>query len=293
MLAVDNIRSHPQLMAILRNQARAFLDVERAEPKAASIFGTQQRFMLAQLGASMVFRSRNQGILLTHFMAAAAQHKISSRNTANSFLQEMLQYGLASHGNGISDKRTKPVHMSDYARKMIEVWLSIHLNAIDSVDGKSRAAILTERPEALEFIHPVISDTVLNSQHFRPSKGTISLFTWMTDGGLIMDRMFSSISDPEDETGRMLTTLQSFDEIAQPLRITKAHLSRRMRIAEDNGCIGWTGKRGSSTFWISSGFVDEYINYQVGKLSLISEAFRRATSRLWLRPDNIGTCATG
>ena len=70
-----------------------------------------------------------------------------------------------------------------------------------------------------------------------------------------------------------MTGITSLDEIAVALRVTKTHLSRKMAIAEQEGSLGWTGKRGASSLWLSPGFIDEYVGYQADKLARVDEAY--------------------
>ena len=125
----------------------------------------------------------------------------------------------------------------------------------------------------LARLHPTITDRIMVSKRSVNPDGTFSLFTWMNDGGLVMDKMIATITDfsPKDE--RIVTGIVSLDEIAAALRVTKTHLSRKMAAAEREGSLGWMDRRGASALWLSPGFIQEYVAYQADKLARIHEAW--------------------
>ncbi len=278
MLSTEAIAAHPQVLQILRQQAESFLIVERSSPRVAGIFGTQQRYLLAQLAAAMMFRNREGTLHLSRFLEAVLACRIASRNTAHDFVREMEKYGVIRPIVAREDKRSRPLRLAEETVGLLGVWVAIHLRTLDAFDNGSRAATFAETPGMLAKLHPGIVDRILQSQRSVNPDGTFSLFTWMNDGGLVMDKMIATINDfsPQDE--RIVTGIASLDEIASALRVTKTHLSRKMATAEREGSMGWTGKRGASLLWLSPGFIHEYVSYQADKLGLIEEAFAALTA---------------
>lgn len=273
MLNVDAIAAHSQVLHILRQQADSFLIVERSSPRVAGIFGTQQRYLLAQLAASMMFRSKDGTLHLSRFLEAVIACRIASRNTAHDFVREMEKYGIIRPIVAREDKRSRPLKLAEETVGLLGVWVAIHLKTLDAFDNGARTQTFAETPGMLVKLHPEIVDRIMKSQRSTSPDGTFSLFTWMNDGGLVMDKMIATITDfsPKDE--RIVTGITSLDEIAAALRVTKTHLSRKMAIAEREGSLGWTGKRGASSLWLSPGFIDEYVGYQADKLARVDEAY--------------------
>lgn len=273
MLNVDAIAAHSQVLHILRQQADSFLIVERSSPRVAGIFGTQQRYLLAQLAASMMFRSKDGTLHLSRFLEAVIACRIASRNTAHDFVREMEKYGIIRPIVAREDKRSRPLKLAEETVGLLGVWVAIHLKTLDAFDNGARTQTFAETPGMLAKLHPEIVDRIMKSQRSTSPDGTFSLFTWMNDGGLVMDKMIATVTDfsPKDE--RIVTGITSLDEIAAALRVTKTHLSRKMAIAEREGSLGWTGKRGASSLWLSPGFIDEYVGYQADKLARVDEAY--------------------
>lgn len=273
MLTADAIATHEKVLDILRQQAGSFLIVERSAPRLAGVFGTQQRYLLAQLAAAMMFRSKDLTLHLSRFLEAVAACRIASRNTAHDFIREMEKYGVIRSSVAPEDKRSRPLKLAEETIGLLGVWVGIHLKTLDMFDNGARAHTFAETAGMLARLHPEIVNRIMQSQRSVSPDGTFSLFTWMNDGGLVMDKMIATITDFSPNDDRVVTGIGSLDEIATALRVTKTHLSRKMAIAEREGSLGWTGRRGASSLWLSHGFIKEYVDYQADKLARIDEAY--------------------
>lgn len=293
MLERDEIAQHPQISGILKKQASRFLEIVLARPKVPAVFGTQQRYLLTQLAMAMVFESKGCGILLTHYLDAVQRHGIASRNTAQAFVQQMIHYGMCIMAESEKDRRARPLFLSRPPVEALEQWMLAHLCSLDQLDGGNRALSFRQDPALLERVHPLIVRQVFLLKTTMDPKGAFSLFTWINDGGLLMDKMISSIPDPvsnpisdpvsgavsgavpdgtaQDE--QVATTITSFDELSDTLRVTRTHISRKILEAEKAGYVGWSGKRGASPFWVSKNFVRDYQTYQIDKLVTVEWAF--------------------
>jgi len=128
-------------------------------------------------------------------------------------------------------------------------------------------------PGALAALHPGIAEGLLLSARVRKPERTFSLFTWLNNGGLIMDWLIAGIEETDGEAERVPTAVGSIAAMAQRLNLSRTHLSRKLRDAEALGSIGWQGKRGESVMWVSSGFRQEYLTAQAVKLAIIDDAF--------------------
>lgn len=273
MLDQSAILSHPQLRPALKKQALFFIEFEQQIPRGASIFATQQRYMLAQLAVALAFQQGENGLLLANFLEAVQTAKIASRNTAHKLVLEMVQYKVVTQNISKVDKRLRPIFLSPQVRASIFAWLMIHLASLDYFDNGKRCQIFSNHPALLERVHPLFVQKLFASRQAIAPEGTFSIFTWMNDGGLVMDKIFTTIKNSTPETARFVTAIKSFAELAEFLLISKTHLSRTMKQAEEMGSLGWLGQRGASTLWVSKSFVAEYDNYQADKLEKIDQAF--------------------
>ncbi len=81
-----------------------------------------------------------------------------------------------------------------------------------------------------------------------------------------------------DDAGRdrIPTGVVSIGDFANWLKLSRTHLARKLRDAEELGSLGWLGQRGHSVMWVSSDFHREYMTAQAVKLAIIDAAFEEA-----------------
>ena len=272
-LTAQHILTHPALDACVRRQAQALLLAHQASPRAASPFATQQRWLMSQAALAHYFRNEahrpGSGVMAERFCDLVLRHGLASRNTAAAFINQMLKYGIVRHIAGSEGKRSRPFEPSQQALALLLNWLAIHLATLDGLDGGQRSAALVAQPELLGRVQPRIADSLLaSSEVCKPTK-TFSLFTWVNDGGVVMDRLIAGCRREDGEAapcpiaagpGRMVTDVTSVSQLAQNLNLSRTQLGRKIAAAEAMGSMGWSGTRGRSRLWVSDGFRHEYHN---------------------------------
>ena len=276
-LTADDIAGHPDVHSAIRQQSQLLLQTYDGNPRLASVFGTQHRWLMAQVALALHFRGcasgRGRGISSAQVLDAVSRHGVASRNTADAFLKEMLKYGFGRLVPGAPDKRTRPIEPTEASLEAIHGWIGIHLATLDRLDHGRRLATYLGTPGALVALHPGIADGLLSSARVRKPERTFSLFTWLNNGGLIMDWLIAGIEETDAEAERVPTGVVSIAALAQRLNLSRTHLTRKLKDAEALGSIGWQGKRGESVMWVSSGFRQEYVTAQAVKLAIIDAAF--------------------
>ena len=272
----DDILAHPALVDGVRGQAQALLQAHQASPRTASPFATQQRWLMAQAALAKYFRNEAQepgsGVLAERFIDIVDAHRLASRNTAAAFIQEMLKYGVVRHVASSEGRRRRPFEPSPTTLVMLLHWLAIHLATLDRLDGGRRSMTLRAKPALLGALQPLIADGLLATAAVRSPGKTFSLFTWINDGGLVMDRLMAGCQAPHG-LPRLFTDVTSISMVAQYLNLSRTQLGRKFAAAEAIGSLGWSGARGKSALWLSSGFVREYHSAQAVKLAIIDAAF--------------------
>lgn len=268
------IAAHADLRPVLRIQASALLAVHRRTPRVAAIFGKQQRYLLGQLAIAMAFEGGERGLIVAHFLQAVKTHGISSRNTATSFIEEMLHYKIARINVTNTDRRRRPVVLTAATIEALTTWLALHLRSLDALDGGNRQSEFERHPQLLAQVHPLIVHHILLSEKTMPPARIFSFLGEMNDGGLLMDNIIASLQDAPAGTARFPTLLNSFSQLSEPLRVSRTHLLRKLAVSEQAGHLGWLERRGASTFWISKEFLHDYEIYQVEKLANIETAWQ-------------------
>jgi hypothetical protein len=276
-MSADAILAHPALGACVRIQAEALLLTHQGSPRAASPFATQQRWLMAQASLAQYFRNEARqpgaGVLAEHCIDLVATHAIASRNTAAAFIHEMLKYGLVRHVAESEGRRCRPLEPSPMTLAVLQHWLSVHLATLDGLDGGARVAALRAQPALLGAVQPLVTDGLLASRAIREPGGTFSLFTWVNDGGIVMDRLIAGCRPHASGLARIPTDLTSVSGLAERLNLSRTQLSRKFAAAEAMQSLGWTGARGRSALWVSVGFWREYHAAQAAKLAIIDAAF--------------------
>jgi hypothetical protein len=157
-------------------------------------------------------------------------------------------------------------------------WHALHLGTLDGLDGGARVAGFRARPVLLGAIQPLISDGLIGSGDVRKPERTFSLFTWVDEGGIVMDRLIVGCQQGADGLARIPTDVTSVSGLAQRLNLSRTQLGRKFAEAEAMGSLGWSGPRGKSALWVSADFRREYHAAQAVKLAIIDAAFEACAS---------------
>jgi hypothetical protein len=99
----------------------------------------------------------------------------------------------------------------------------------------------------------------------------------LNEGGVVMDWLYVGLADFAPDADRVLTSVAAFADFDERIRLSRTHLARKLRSAEQMGSLGWAGARGASAMWVSIAFVREYHAQQAAKLGIIDGAFAAAT----------------
>lgn len=200
------------------------------------------------------------------------RHAVASRNTADAFIKEMLHYNIAEYVAG-GDGRTHPLQPTAATVRTFAGWVLAHLRTLDHIDGGDRLASFLQQPDILARLQPLVADGLLASKPVREPNQTFSLFIWLNNGGIVMDWLMSGIDPGHADLERIPTSVVSIGEFARWLKLSRTHLGRKLRTAEDLGSVGWLGERGHSVMWLSRQFYEEYMTVQAAKLAIVDSAF--------------------
>lgn len=276
-MTADDILAHPALAPCVRGQAQSLLQIQEASPRIASLFATQQRWLMAHAALAKYFRNAandpGAGLLAERFLELVQHHKLASRNTASAFLKELLKYDMIRFVAGSEGRRHRPIEPVPAVLMALFHWHALHLGTLDGLDGGARAAGFRARPDLLGAIQPLISDGLIGSGDVRKPGRTFSLFTWVDEGGIVMDRLIVGCQQGADGLARIRTDVTSIAGLAQRLNLSRTQLGRKFAEAEAMGSLGWSGPRGKSPLWVSADFRREYHAAQAVKLAIIDAAF--------------------
>ena len=291
-MTADDILFHPALEPCVRSQAQALLSMQEAAPRIASVFATQQRWLMAHAALAQYFRSiagdAGGGLVAERFLETVERHDIASRNTAAAFLRQMLQYGIVRVVAHSARRRGRLLEPAPAVLAALFGWHARHLATLDCLDGGNREARFNRHSSLLGAIHPLIADALIGSKEVRRPEGAFSLFTWVNEGGIVMDRLIVGCEpDASDGLGRLLTDVTSISALARYLRLSRTQLGRKFAEAEAMGSLGWSAARGKSPLWVSADFRHQYLAAQAVKLAIIDAAFEACATRgLYIAGDS-------
>lgn len=276
-LTLEDIADHPALHRSVRVQAQTMNQIYGTNPRLSSVFATQQRWLMAHIGLALHFRRApddyRKELTMARFIDVIRQNSVASRNTADAFIKEMLHYNFIELLPSAQDGRIRPLQPVAASLEVVAGWALAHLRTLDSLDGANRLATFLGRPDGLARLQPLVADGLLSSNPVREPKRTFSLFTWLNNGGVVMDWLISGVDPDHAGLSQIPTGVLSIGDFANWLKLSRTHLTRKLRAAEELGSIGWLGQRGNSVMWVSSDFYQEYMAAQAVKLAIIDAAF--------------------
>jgi hypothetical protein len=282
-LSKQQILDLPGLHDHIQVQSRSLIGMFEHDSRLSAVFATQQRWLMSHVGLSLYFRNiaadPDSGFYISGFLDAVSANGIASRNTADSYIKELEKYKYILSHTDPGDKRLRPLMPAASVIEAFGGWLQIHLASLDSLAGGHRLVRFHQDPSMLARMQPVIADALIHAQTVRNPEKTFSLFTWLDNGGLVMDWLITSLAPAPLETERVPAGEFSIVEMAARLNLSRTHLSRKLRQAEALGSIGWEGRRGHSVMWVSRGFRLEYASAQAVKLSIIDRAFETVSGQ--------------
>ncbi|WP_028747308.1 hypothetical protein [Rhizobium mesoamericanum] len=272
---VEDLLECDAFFAAVLRFAREMLTIYRESPRIASIFASQQRWLMAHAGFALHFGYPGEpklGLYSGRFIAFVVANKIASRNTAAAFIQEMLAYRFLRPVESTSDKRTRLLEPTETAHEHFFRWLATHLFILDTLDGGNRLDRINADPAAFSTMQPLISKAIIESDAVRDPGATYGLFNWANSGGLIMDYLMSRIDNFDRSSQRVYIGPLSLKEIRNQFMISNTHLKRLLTQAFEMGSVGWTEPPYKGDTWLSHGFVMEYWGYQAAKFAVIDAA---------------------
>lgn len=278
-LSVDALASSAGFFNAVLSYARGMVAMYGANPRLASIFASQQRWLMAQSGLALYHERDPQdpasGLYSGRFIDYIVANEIASRNTAASFTQEMVAYRFARHIADRPDKRARPLEPTEAALDYVWKWLQAHLTILDALDGGTRTVTLEQTPHLFARLQPAIAHALVGNDRVRRPGPTFDLFTWVNSGGVVMDDLFSRITTFDPEAASADIGVVSASDLSDRFMISKTHLKRIFGKASELGSMGWDGLPGRGSVWLSKGFIREYWDYQAEKFALIDQAYER------------------
>ncbi|MCK8780056.1 hypothetical protein M0654_08680 [Rhizobium sp. NTR19] len=276
----DEIQNSTKFLSLIKIQSEKFLGIHEEKPRLATVFSSQDRWLMAHVGLALHFEkiigARHHGLSAASFVRSVTDHNVTSRNTAIAFLNEMLNYGIIDHRPHPTDRRMRIMVPASTAVEAIIGWTSLHLATLDALDGGDRTSWFHASPlTAISELQPAIAAGLLRDKTIRNPPQAFAHFMWMNSGFLITERLIASLEDCERLSERLPLRVTSAAVLTSGLNLSRSHSARKINEAERLGILGWSGTKGRSPMWLSREFVSSFCSVQAAKLEIIDQAVTR------------------
>lgn len=263
--------------------ASGMFEAHKLAPRSAAPFATQQRWLLSHAAVAHFFRpigAVKPGLSRQSFGVLGPFLGLSSRNTAHTFFDEAMQYGVIELVDDRAVGHGSLAKPSFESLSLLALWYNLHFQALDLLDdGQRYAQFSTQWESLLPLIQPIVAESLFLSPAVRAPGSLYRIFGWIDSGGWVMDRLIAGVDRKTfPAQGRCFTDVRSIAYLARSTGLSSAHTSRKISQAQSIGGLGWIGRPGHSPMWISRDFYEEYAQFQAQKLVILDGAFAKALS---------------
>ncbi|NTF41374.1 hypothetical protein [Rhizobium rhizogenes] len=279
--SIEQLARHPKFLVALRFLAEALRNRYDHGPRIARVLASHQRWLLTQTAYALHLEYNpalpGSGLTVVGLRDLITHHRVASRNTVLSFVDELLNYRfiMLAPGHTRRPRRYVPAEISHTA---MFGWYLSNLAALDLLDDGGRAAALASSPALLDLAQPRMARHCLETEVWREPPECIGLFLWTEAGGLVVDYIISQMDLTNENADRIDIGRVDARALAAHFMISRTHLQRLLRKSADRGDIGWHDEAKKTRMWISRNFLDQYCGWQAVKLAAVDEAFAWALS---------------
>ncbi|MGV1790931.1 hypothetical protein GR212_27170 [Rhizobium lusitanum] len=279
--SIEQLARHPKFVPSLRFLSEALRNRYDSGPRIARMLASHQRWLLTQTAYALHLEYDSavpgSGLTVVALRDVITHHRIASRNTVLSFIEELLTYRFLELAPG-PVRRPRRYVPTEVSYTAMFGWYLANLAAIDLLDGGGRAAALVASPMLMDLAQPRMARNCLATDVWRDPPECVGLFLWTEAGGLVVDHIMSKL-DLAGEGGDRID-IGRFDAraLATHFMISRTHLQRLLRKSAERGDIGWHDEARKTRMWVSRDFLDQYCGWQAIKLAAVDEAFSWAQS---------------
>ena len=286
-LSAEDLVANPKFILALRFHAGRMRGMFNTGPRLARLLASQQRWLLTQTAYALAMErdpaDSTSGFTAVRLTREITSHKVASRNTVLSFIDELVTYRFIAYAPGAERRRPRQFEPTEISHQAMFGWLVSNLGALDLLDGGSRVAHVEAHPELVRVMQPRIALNCLQDPQWREPPEHVALFQWNDAGGLIVDHLVSRIDLDGDDPERVVVGHVDSRALAADFMISRTHLQRLFAKAAQQGCIGWDTIDKKPVLWMSRSFVEQYSRWQAIKFAYVDDAFRceaRGPSRI-------------
>ncbi len=271
----DELVAHPHLLAAIRALARTLRAAYHDNPRIARLLSAHQKWLMTQAGMALNLESGTSGFTVAQVRDLVTQNGVASRNTVQNYLDQLEIYRYIEKVPPVS-VRPRRYRATAVSEQSIFMWYVANLNALDGLDGATRAAQMMARPELLALAQPRAARKCLQDRSWVEPPERVGLFLWTEAGALVMDDFISRIEDGDRQCDRIDIGFVDARAMSAEFMMSRTHLQRLLNKAAEQGTMGWHDDSLRSGMWFSRDFLDEYCRWQAIKFKYVNDAFAEA-----------------
>ncbi|MEK1895014.1 MAG: hypothetical protein AAAB20_17370 [Rhizobium sp.] len=281
----DEILHHPLFLSIERQIALHLIGIHKRAPRLARLAASHQKWLLTQtLFAMHTGRDRGNpvsGLTAGRMMQVAKEFDLASKNTAASFLAELIAYKfLRDAPDETPDRRLRRLETTEVSEEAMASWFLGHMACLDQLDDGNRASQTVDEPRLFHLAQPRAARALIQEPIWKEPRSSIGHFLWSDVGGLVLHDLISRLPDDAREHKRVLLVGVSISELANEFGISLTNLKRMFKRAETDNLLGWESPRNRGALWLSRTFIEDYFHWQSAKFAELDSAIHWAASQI-------------
>lgn len=280
-LCRDTIACHPLFPEIERRIALHLIGIHKETPRLARLKACHRKWLMTHsLYALALQRTPDDpqsGLTTSRFVDTILELGEASRNTAASFLAELVAYKFLTCEECATDRRVRILLLTDASKNAMTSWFLGHLSCLDLLDQGNRREIAERNPDLLNIAQPIIAGILINDKDWRVPRDSIAPFLNSDMGGMVLHDLITRVpEDQADSEGRYQLGKINLSNLGKTYMISLTNLKRMFKNGHAEGLLGWQQQQRRGGFWLSQQFVHDYYHWQSAKFEAVNVAFWEA-----------------
>lgn len=280
-LSADYLASSSRFVEALAALASRLLAQFDANPRLSRALVCHQRWLLTQASLALysdyALKGVGPGLTATSLSDWAASVGIASRNTAHHFVESLRSYRFI-RVDADSARRPLRYDICDQSLEAMQMWFGANLSVLDYVDGGKRAERHRLQPDLLLRVQPEFARRCLGDVAWREPSLRIGLLQWTECGALVMDHFMELAARAPLKDGFYDLGVLNIPAMAQRFQMSRTHLQRTLKKAEQQGCFARSGSQRGSKTLLAVDFFQEYCAWVAVKSAILDDVFETVVS---------------
>lgn len=281
-LTAAQIASHPKFPEAEALVAHRLIALQLQSPRLVRLKSSHRKWLLTH-SLFALSSQRNpadplSGLTASRLIDMVIDIGAASRNTASSFLQEMLTYKFLREVPDVPDRRVRVLEPTEISVNGMKRWFDGHMDGLDLLDGGNRMAECEADPNLFRRAHMYAAAQLVDDMTWREPRPSVALFVLSDAGGMILHDIITRLPDARQEADRKVIGPLAVSDLAERYAVSISNVKRMFSKVESEGLAGWTEPRRRGLFWISDRMLADYFHWQSAKFAALDAAIHRAVA---------------